>query len=701
MKAHGSKSVRHAQRPENITSNGFVQTPFTGPIRIDRPASGSVGAEAEAADLSPVRCWLGRYYIVLETLAVVVALFMLLRGTLLAVFADLRSLTSGQLASVLFVGLRFDLMVGLIVLLPLIMSLTLVTNRGACGAPSRVFVHLSLVITSFAMVFLCCAEFVFFDEFSSRLNYIAFEYLIYPTEVFGSIWQSYPVVPLFAGVCGVATVLYMVLRGCAGTLLQVSLPWPRRFALLAGSLSAIGGLWSTTDMRSIEVSSNRTANECAGNGLYNLMYYAWTSGFDYDHFYLTTDPSGAYARVRARIAPSGGQWHTDSPNPLDRTVSSPRPRRDHNVVLILEESLGSDFVGVLGDDQGLTPCFDRLTQQGILFDNWYATGNRTARALEATLASLPPIPTESILKRDHNDRVWTLPRVLAGRGYSRVFVSGGRGSFDGMRSFTMSNGFERFVERKDYPDPTFVNAWGACDEDIFHRAIEEFDELNRQGKPFFGLVLTVSNHPPYTFPDGRIELVRGPRGQVRGRLNGVKYSDWALGDFFDCARSHAFFDNTVFVVMGDHGARVYGAELFPIKSYRVPVLMILPGRERAATRCSTLASSLDVAPTVLGVLGGSYRSVFFGRDALNIDPASGYAVMQHNHDLALLESDSRLVVLGCPRTVRAYRMDRTTMSLTPDEQPDSERIADSISLYQAADQLYYDENYFPNVVAPQ
>jgi phosphoglycerol transferase MdoB-like AlkP superfamily enzyme len=481
-------------------------------------------------------------------------------------------------------------------------------------------------------------------------------------------------------------------------MLQVPVPWPRRCALLGGVVLAIAALWSTTDMACIELSPNRVANECAGNGLYSVLHYAWTNRFDYEHFYLTTDPTDAYARVRTRIAAPGDRFHNDSPNPLDRTITSSRQRRDYNVVLVLEESFGSDFVGALGDQRGLTSCFDKLSQQGILFDNFYATGNRTARALEATLASLPPIPTESILKRDHNDRVYTLARVLADRGYQRVFVSGGRGSFDGVRAFTMTNGFEQFVELTDFASPTFTNAWGVCDEDTFGKAIEKFDELQADGRPFFALVLTVSNHPPFTFPPGRIELERTRRGEARGRLNGVKYADWALGGFFDQARSHAFYDNTVFVVMGDHGARVYGAELFPIKSYRVPVLMRLPGGEGAGTRCSTLASSLDIAPTIMGVLGGAYRSVFFGRDALHIDPASGYALMQHNHDLALLESDHRMTVLGCPKSVRSFRLDRSTMSLSPDAQADPERIADAVCFYQAADELYYAEHHFPAVV---
>jgi phosphoglycerol transferase MdoB-like AlkP superfamily enzyme len=639
---------------------------------------------------------LGRYAIVVEALALVVALFTLLRVLLFACFVGRHGVSAGQAAHVFFVGFRFDLLVGLLLLLPLSLHMAVYGNRRVLGRLSRLGIHAALLVMLLIVVFVCCAEFLFFDEFKSRLNYIAFEYLAYPTEVFGNIWQSYPVVPLLGGVAAAAVGIYLLLRRRIMPRLQVELSGRRRFALLGCNLAAIAGLWFTTGMGRMEVCENRVANECSGNGLYTVAYYGWTSRFDYEAFYLTTDSSDAYRRVQARIAAPGDRFEPASTNPLDRTVASASPRRDLNVVVILEESFGANFIGALGDQRNLTPHFDGLCREGILLDNFYATGNRTARALEAILASLPPIPTESILKRDHSEHVYTLARLLADRGYQREFIYGGRGLFDGMRSFMVANGFERFIEQHDYAHPTFVAAWGVCDEDIFHSALDEFDAMHARGKPFFGMVLTVSNHQPFTYPDGRIDLPAKEQKQ----FNAVKYADWAIGDFFSRARSHAFFSNTVFVILGDHGARVYGSQMFPVRSYRIPVLMLLPGGERAGTRCSTLGSSLDIAPTIMGVLGGPYRSVFYGRDVLHIDPASAYALMQHNHDVALLGADEQLVMLGCPKTVSAYRLNGSDFlnQLTRGEpaDPAGPRVRDVISFYQTADELYYADRLFPS-----
>ena len=388
--------------------------------------------------------------------------------------------------------------------------------------------------------------------------------------------------------------------------------------------------------------------------------------------------------------------HEGSANPLDRTVHGTSPRKDWNVVIILEESFGSDFVGVLGDGRGLTPCFDKLSHEGTLFDNFYATGNRTARALEAVTTSLPPIPTESILKRDHSQHVFTLAHALQERDYNRTFLYAGRGLFDGVRSFMTANGFNRFIEQKDYVDPAFVNAWGVSDEDLFNRALTELDGLHAAGKPFFAMLLTVSNHRPFTYPDGRIDR---PSSDL-SRENAVKYADWSIGMFFDKAKQHAWKKNTIFVVMGDHGARVYGSQHFPMKSYRVPVLLLRPDGVGVETRCHTLASSLDIAPTIMGLLGGDYRSVFFGRDALNLPPEQGYALMQHNHDVALLTADNKLVVLDARRQAWVYDFDQSNFTLKAEKLPTKERLRSAISFFQTANRMYYDEQQFPGLSNP-
>lgn len=660
-------------------------------LTAERRQQPGPAASPPAAEGFRVRTILpGRYATILEVILIVVAAFTALRLAMLLLFAE--SLPSAlETARIFWIGLRFDLLVAILYVTPQTLRLTLFGDLAATSRAGRLVSEAEWLIGFLLLPFLLATEFVFFEEFGSRLNYVAFEYLVYPGEVCCNLYESYPITTWLVGVASVGGGLYLGLRRRFAARLAMPAPAGRRYALLGGMLAAAGGLWLTTETADTEITGNRVANECAGNGLYSFAYYALTCRFDYERFYLTIDAEDAARRVRGRIAAPAAAFHPESANPLDRTVAAARPRTDHNVVLILEESLGSDFIGALGDGRQLTPCFDALSREGLLFDNFYATGNRTARALEATLAGLPPIPTESILKRDHSGHVHTLANVLADRGYERLFITGGRGRFDGVQSFMTANGFNRFVEQQDFVDPIFTNAWGVCDEDLFHRAVRELDGLHDSGKPFFATLLTVSNHRPFTYPAGRVP------DSDQTRESAVRYADHALGEFFNEARRHAFFDRTVFVVMGDHGARIYGSQLFPMRSYRVPVLVLLPGGERAGTRCHTLACSLDVPPTILGLLGGDYRGAFFGRDALAIDPAAGYALMQHNHDLALLDASGRMAVLGANRAAGCYRYDPATFALTRDRQPEADLVADCAAFFQTADELYYSERLYPGL----
>lgn len=639
---------------------------------------------------SRVAQWFGRYTITLAVVLVSVAISSTLRMAMLVAHCEEIDLTLIEYAKLFTVGLSFDTFVALISALPVGWHLALYRERFVESRFGGRLLWGFMWLQFFGVLLVCVSEWLFFDEFSSRLNYLAFEYIVYPHEVMTNLWQSYPVVPLLLIIAGVTSGVIFGLRRMLGHMQQVRLTQARRWGVFALHLGLIGAMLPFVRFNNIDISSNRVANEIAGNGWYSFGYYAWTCRYDYSHFYSTILDEDAVAEVREMLdGPS--VTFSDEAAPLDRVVHSETPQRNWNVVLIFEESFGSDFVGALGDDRGLTPNYDALTKEGLLFDNFYATGNRTARALEAVLAGFPPIPTEAILKRERSTHIHTLAHALGERGYSRTFVSGGRGIFDGVRPFMMSNGFEHFVEQSDYEKPAFVNAWGVSDEDTLNRAVIECEKLHATGKPFFVSALTVSNHRPFTYPDGRIDL---PPSEQK-RENAVKYADWALGEFFRQARQKPFYKDTLFVVLGDHGARVYGSQLFPMKSYRVPLVMIRPDGVGANERLSTLGCSMDVATTILGVLGGDYRTVFYGQDMLKTPPHLGRAIMQHNHDLAWLTANDQLFVLGLKRSRELFALEKPAFELRlvakGNEAPTMKSL---ISLFQVANRMYYEERQF-------
>jgi phosphoglycerol transferase MdoB-like AlkP superfamily enzyme len=627
-----------------------------------------------------------RYRLALVLGGLFLTLSFLTRVALLLIQGSLS--TDGLLRTLaaLAVGEAFDLLAAVWLLVPWMLYLAVMPERWFRRPWQRRAVMAGLFLTTFGILFVAAAELFFFQEFDGRFNFVAVDYLMFPTEVVNNIWESYPT----------GLILGMIAAASAGTLLLLRQPlraaWTRPISF--GRRAAVTGVFAllvaaltfALPVRLTHVSEDRPLNEIANNGYCAFVGALLGQAAPYDGLYATLADSEVFRRLQlllAEPAAEPGSFHRGS---TLRHIQGLAPERRMNVVVVLEESLGSEFIGTLHPrPASLTPQFDALAREGTLLTNAFSTGNRTIRAIEATTSSLPPLPGVSIVRRPQSENLFTLPALLASRGYQTMFVYGGHALFDGMGGYLQRNGVERIVDQGDFPRGTFTTAWGAADEAIFDKALTEMDALQRDGKPFYSLILSVSNHRPYNFPEGRIQWDPA----LKRRENAVRYADYALGRFIREAHRHAFFKDTLFVLMGDHGARVYGAAEIPLASYEVPILFYAPGLIPAGRRVDTLASSLDLPPTILGTLGFSYDSKFFGHDVFHAAPAAGRALMTHNSDIALMRG-SRMVVLGLHRSAKLYERGPAG-SLKPIPAPDAagrELIQDAIAYYDGADQEY-------------
>ncbi|MEO6195575.1 MAG: sulfatase-like hydrolase/transferase [Thermoanaerobaculia bacterium] len=588
----------------------------------------------------------------------------------------------------LAVGEAFDLVSALWLAAPMVLFLTILPERWFQWRATRGFLYLWMAIAAFSGLFVAAAEYFFFEEFNGRFNFVAVDYLIYPTEVVDNIWQSYHT-GIILTLIGIATAgLLWALRRPMRAAWERRAPGLQRLAFLGvyAAVLAVASLLISPALA--RVSDDRALNELAGNGYYSFFMALLGSDAPYEGLYAARPQAANLARLHRLLAEPAAAPAAFAPDSTLRPILPLNPERRMNVVIVLEESLGSEFIGALnpGVKESLTPQYDALTQEGTLLTHAFSTGNRTIRAIEATTSSLPPLPGGSIVRRDQSVDLFTLPELLKSRGYQTMFVYGGRALFDGMGKYLGNNGVDRIVDQKDFPDGTFTTAWGACDEAIFTQALQEMDGLAATGKPFYSLVLSVSNHRPFTFPQDQIKAE--PR--FHRRENVVRYADHALGRFMREAKSHAFYKNTVFVLMGDHGARVYGAAEIPLASYQVPILFVAPGVVPAGARLDTIASSLDVPSTILGLMGMGYDSKFFGHDLFRIDSSAGRALMTHNNDIALMRGN-RMAVLGLHESADLYDVNPATGEMAPIKAPDAvghELIEDAIAYFNGADRLY-------------
>jgi phosphoglycerol transferase MdoB-like AlkP superfamily enzyme len=617
-----------------------------------------------------------------------VALGFLARIVLWARFGPAADVPAHDLPLLLLAGLVNDAVESLYLFAPFVVYLLLVPDRW-----HRTAVHRSLLLAGTAIavgvfIYLGVAEIYFFEEFDARFNLVAVDYLAYPTEVFVDIWEAYPVVQVLVATTLVASVVtWLLRRGCtAGSLAAVALRERLApFAMFAAVLLAASA-WYPTD--ALSWSANRVENELLQNGYSSFFRAAATNEIDYHAYYATRDPHANLDLLVHSLEAGGGRFTRLAEGRLDRRFPA---RADGlgrlNVVVVSSESFGAVFSKLYGSQRDLTPNFDEYAQRGLWFSNTYASGTRTVRGLEALTASFPPIPTVSILRRPGNDGIATWGGVMRELGYRTSFLYGGYGYFDNMSAFYAGNGFT-VLDRADIDKVRFENIWGVSDEDLFDRAIQHFSELHARREPFFSIVMTTSNHKPYTFRPGLEQL--GIPAQGGGRAAGVRYADYALGYFLREAEKHPWFDDTVFVVVADHGARVYGKAEIPLRTYEIPLMIYAP-RHIAPRRVDTLMSQIDVAPTVLGLLGLPYEAPFFGQDVLHAPEASRVALFSHDHDVAIFR-DGRLAVLGLDGTVRDYLYDRAhgTFERT---RPDPALDALGIAYFQTATELFQSHRY--------
>lgn len=580
-----------------------------------------------------------------------------------------RVVEADMLATIFIQGLRFDLvLIGLMLIVPILAFPILASNRLLLPA-WRGLLTVALPAVLLLLIFMECSTPSFVDQFDSRPNILFLEYLNHPAEVAAMLWAAYKLPIIMTIVLSVIFTYFNVRH--MGRLVRSIQPVGIVPALLVTPvlmLVCLGMVRSTMDHRpvnpsTVAISSDPLVNDLALNSTYTMLYalsetrHEPEGGFRYGHM----DDAQVIEIVRDNM--DAGSFSTQALPTLHQQGPLVRNDAPKNLVIIVEESLGAEFVGSLGG-LDLTPNLDELASEGVWFENMYATGTRSVRGLEAIVAGFTPTPSRSVVKLGKSQRnFFTLAQLLGEHGYESSFIYGGEAQFDNMRRFFMNNGFDTVIDEKDYEDPVFVGSWGVSDEDLFDRAHAEFSSAH--DKPFFGLVFTSSNHSPFQFPDGRIELFDEEKNTVN---NAVKYADYALGRFIDAARESEYWDNTVFLIVADHNSRVYGNELVPVKRFHIPALIL--GGSVPPSVFGPVASQIDLAPTLLSMINISSEHPMIGHDLTLADASlsPGRAIMQFNSTQAYMEGD-RVAVLQKDRPVQEFTYDNGRLHTADTETP--------------------------------
>lgn len=592
---------------------------------------------------------------------------------------------------VLGYGLRFDIIVSCwFIVLPVLVDLLL--------PPWQLVQRIWRTIEAgwFALLFgllvyMEVATPSFIKQYDTRPNRIFFEYLKYPKEVFATLWADYKL-QLFLGAVLLCLGIWVVWRACRNLQGEYSLWrwWVRLLVLpLVGALIFLGAR-SSFDHRPANISkaafsSDQLVNRLGVSSTYSLIYAISNIPNEgrADRIYEKLDTQIMFQQIRKEIGLSDASAMAEIP-----TLHLQKPviarERPLNIVIILQESIGADFVGALGGENW-TPEWELLAKEGLWLSNLYATGTRSVRGIEAVTTGFPPSPGRSVVKLGlAQQNFFTIAELLKRQGYATSFIYGGESHFDNMRGFFLGNGFDRVIDQEDYSEPNFVGTWGVSDGDLFDRADEEYSAAGAQ--PFFSLIFTSSNHDPFDIPAG---VVKADAEGDAGRLEAaVRYADYAMGRFFEKAQKSPYWENTLFLVVADHSKSVSGQSLVPIKKFHIPGLFIGPGVTPGTY--DKIASQIDLPVTLLSLAGIESAHPMIGRDLMQVPPDDpGRAIMQFNLNHATMVGDQ--VVIHQPHLEpRQFRYEDEVLQ---PETADAELIRRASALALWPSHAYFNQQY--------
>ena len=617
--------------------------------------------------------------------AVIILLVWLLLRLVLWVDVGMQQLSITQFIQTFALGTWFDLSALAFLIAPLLVISAIMPNKWRSQPWLNILRWIALWFIVFSLVFGAVSEVIFWQEFTTRFNFIAVDYLIYTHEVIGNIRESYPV-PLIILIIAL-TALAIVLASKRFVIFNnnpISFKQKIGLLLLAAALPLLSLKVANVDQ--MEFSKNAYANELAGNGLFSFSAAARRNELDYDKFYKTIPQALAISTLKAAGTDRKPITETlkEEPDNLEHKVAElgPFKRRPKNVILISVESLSAEYLGTYGNKENLTPVLDKLAQESLVFDKFFATGTRTVRGLDALSIAIPPIPGQAVVHRPNNEHLATIGEFLEGQNYSTFFIYGGYGVFDNMNAYFRGNDY-KVVDRTDFDKSTIQaeNVWGVDDESLFENSIKIFDENVKSEKPFFAHIMTTSNHRPFTFPEGKIDL---PQGKREGA---VKYTDYAIGQFIAKAKTKPWFKDTLFVIVADHCASVAGKTKLPVAKYHIPLFFYAPDILPAG-HYNRIASQIDIVPTLLDVLGAKGEDHFYGQSMFEAaaEKQPERAFISNYQQLGYYKNDT-LIALSPKQKAEAYKVDPITFDETPIK-VDEHLLNEAIAYYQTAARAY-------------
>ena len=301
----------------------------------------------------------------------------------------------------------------------------------------------------------------------------------------------------------------------------------------------------------------------------------------------------------------------DEEHPILRKIIPGGAPLKANIVFVLLESMSADNLQREYKGKKLTPFLNELISQSYYFENFYSSGVHTNNGIVSSLYGFPALFNKPMMAGTENTLYSGLPNFLHEQGYQNIFFVTSNPNYDHMNMFLSDNGFDRIYSQYDYPSDKVVNNFGVQDDFLFEYGIKKLTEAASKNQPFLATFLTVSNHTPYIVPKAFENAGDTDEEKI------IAFVDNSLKDFMESAIKEAWYENTIFVILGDHGATI-GKQKYDmsLSHNHIPCFLFSPLFEDAPKQIKQYGGQIDLFPTIMGLLNQPYTNNSLGIDLL-------------------------------------------------------------------------------------